>query len=796
MDRPGLDARTRKTGRSGSRLFALYCLVSLLPIVVLGLVVNRSVSREIDERALSEAVSRAETIGSATVEPALGGQLGSSLTAAQRTRLAAATKALGGDARVLRLRVRTPSGTIVFDAADPEAPAKVDEDEEVQEAAEGTPHASLTRLDSDSIDGSSEAGPRAVETYLPLIDPQDQHVIGVLETYIPYQPFGAAAAESKRHLAQALVSGLLILWAVLAAVTWSVTRRLRESAAENAWLAHHDQLTGLANRHSFTQEIDDRIGRAERVLVAELDIARFREVNETVGHQNGDRFLQEVAARLESTIVPEGATARTDGMVARIGADQFGVLWPGGGIEPENLLLRAIDLALAEQIEVADIRVNAEVVVGYASSGQVVDGAAALLRAADLAVHAAKSTGVRVLRYAPELEQFDPDRLQLASELGDAIAGGQLVLHYQPKLHLLTGRVDSVEALVRWQHPRRGLLDPADFISIAESTNLIRPLTAWVVTEAATQIGAWRLMDRPIGLSVSVNISARSLAEPDLADEILARLDDARVPASSLQVEITETSVVADPQGARALLGRLHDAGVQVSLDDFGQGATSLVSLTRLPIDEIKIDRTFIVGLEAGDDEAAVVEFVITLGQRLGLRVVAEGIETDRAAQLLRQMGCEEGQGYRFCHPLPPRELERWLRRHQAQDEPDFVPEGFPGRGSEPTATRWAADASSEARLVVVDGAPPTRSGGGVGLAVAATIDPIPPELLDPALDHPRAAVAVAERPADARPRFAGEAPAQAGPEPPVVARQLDEPEPMAEVLAPVGALEGEPTFP
>jgi len=654
-----MSTRTRSGTQNGSRLFAIYALATLVPMLILGVVVNRMIREEIDDRAMTEAVNRAETISDATVEPAIGDRLGSTLTVAQRHRLIVATASLTGDARVLRLRIRGIDGTILFDLAHPNAPAEpAPPDDEIDEAADGKPVATLTRVGSDQVDGGTNTGPQAVETYVAFQAPGQRRTLGVMETYIPYRPFADAAAASKARLTKALVLGLLILWGVLSLITWSVSRRLRASARENEWLARHDQLTALPNRLAFAEEIDARVARHERVLVAELDVARFRDVNETVGQANGDRFLCEVANRL-------AAALDADGFVARLAGDQFGLLWPGGGSDPERQMFTALTAALAEQITVADIRVRAELTIGFVSTGQIPGTAADLLRAADLAAHAAKAAGVSTKRYTPELEQFDPDRLQLAGELGAAIAAGELVLHYQPKLNLLTSTVSSVEALVRWQHPRRGLLDPAEFIGIAENTNLIGPLTSWVVTESVQQIKSWQLMDPPIGLSVSVNISARSLTSPELADEILDILATTDVPAERLQVELTETSVVADPTGAFKLLSRLADAGVHISLDDFGQGATSLVSLTSLPIHEIKIDRSFVIGLEEGDDQAAVVEFVIALGQRLGLVVVAEGIETERAATLLTAMGCEQGQGYRFCHPLPPRELERWLRGHQ-----------------------------------------------------------------------------------------------------------------------------------
>jgi len=664
---------------SGSRLFAVYVVVSLVPVVLLGVVVNGMVRHEIDQRALTEAVSRAQTIGDASVEPAVHGEdLRRGMTPALRARLVQATAGLHGDASVLRLRLRSVEGTIVFDAARPDAPPKPDRDQEVLDAASGELVRTLTRLDADKVDGTSKTGVRAVETYVPLHALNSTRIIGVLETYLPYAPFRQAAIASERRLTEALALGLLALWGVLAAVSWSATQRLRTSARENEWLARHDQLTGLPNRVAFAEELDACVANDRPVWVAMVDIAGFREVNEAVGLANGDRFLCRVGERLATSV---GA----DGLVARLGGDQFGVVVAHDDGPSEGRLREAISSAVAERVEVGGIPVDAELLIGLASTEQVAGGAPVLLRAADLALHAAKEAGVGVRRYTSDLEQFDPDRLVLAGELREAITSGQLVLHYQPKIDLLSGRVRAVEALVRWEHPVRGLLQPNDFIPIAESTSLIRPLTDWVVAEAVRQLSDWERRGRTV--SVSVNISARSLTDPDLAPSLLGVLATAEVAASRLEVEITETAVIADPGGARALLGRLHDAGVRISLDDFGQGATSLVSLTDLPLDEIKIDRSFILGLAESAEQRSVVEFVIALGHRLGLVVVAEGIETSDAASMLTVMGCDEGQGFMFCRPLAPDVLERWLDdRHRVLDalatRPAAAwPGARPGRG-------------------------------------------------------------------------------------------------------------------
>ena len=650
---------------SGSRLFTVYVVASLVPVVVLGFLVNRMVDRESDQRALAEAVARARTIGDGSIEPALdGNDLGNGITDDQRARLFRATAALHGDASVLRLRVRALDGSIVFDASKPGAPVQRDNDESALRAAKGEDVRELTHLGADQIDGGSGTGMRAVETYVPLQAPDSGAIVGVLETYLPYAPFQATATESEHRLTEALVVGLLGIWTVLAAITWSVTKRLRTSAFENDWLARHDPLTRLPNRTAFVEMIDAHWTSGSTPLVAVIDIDRFREVNDTLGQANGDDLLVQVAGVATDRLPPHAKLARLDG-------DQFGILIPHGRPVDEIELLETLAEIARQPFVVDGVTVLAGLTVGVADSRDVPAGAVRLLRAAELALHEAEEVGVAALHFNPAFDHFDADRLALAAELGEAIANGELVLHYQPKIDLASNQVRSVEALVRWEHPRRGILQPMEFIPIAESTRLIEPLTEWVIEEAARQIARWDLT-RP-QLTVSVNLSARSLADPGLPDRIVTILAAASVPPARLQLEITETAVLADPRGAQELLQQMHDTGVHVSLDDFGQGATSLVSLATLPLDELKVDRAFVVGMDESEEQRAVVEFVIALGRRLGLTVVAEGIETEDAASMLTAMGCDEGQGYLYCRPVPAVELEHWLDLRVANADPNRV---------------------------------------------------------------------------------------------------------------------------
>jgi EAL domain-containing protein (putative c-di-GMP-specific phosphodiesterase class I) len=290
-----------------------------------------------------------------------------------------------------------------------------------------------------------------------------------------------------------------------------------------------------------------------------------------------------------------------------------------------------------------------------------------LLQCAELAMFAAKDSRVGIVEYNTELQHFSPERLALVSQLRRAIAADELVLHYQPKLELRSGRVVGVEALVRWQHPTRGLLPPADFLDVAESTGLIDPLTDWVLEHALSQLAEWHARSLP--LTVAVNVSARNLRDEILPDKIFEKLRAHKIAPHYLEVELTETAVIAHPIRAAAVLERLHRGGVRVSLDDFGQGYTSLAHLARLPLSELKIDRSFIVAMSETREDAAIVRSVIELGHQLDLQVVAEGAETDGVVAALTALGCDTVQGYAFTAPLAAVDALIWIRKRMSDEQ-------------------------------------------------------------------------------------------------------------------------------
>ena len=422
--------------------------------------------------------------------------------------------------------------------------------------------------------------------------------------------------------------------------------------------AGHDSLTGLANRLSFN-ELVNASEAPSAVLIINLD--GFMDINDTLGHHHGDDLLRRVATRLTEE-------AHHDGTVARLGGDEFAVLLPqtigGDAAQVAVSVLAALERPFA--VDSLNLEVTAS--IGIAATTVELSNPSKLLQHADVAMHAAKSARSGWELYTPARDHFSPRLLSLAGELRHAIDDGQLEVKYQPKADLTTGRIAGLEALVRWQHPQFGMLEPSVFIPLAERVGLIRPLTLTVLRAAALQ--QHRLVDAGYDISVSVNVSVRSVLDVNLPEQVAEVLAYQGVSPSSLTLEITEGSVMADPVRTIGILSRLAEKGVSISLDDFGTGFSSLTYLKRLPVNEVKVDRSFVSELLTDLSDAAIVRSTIDLARNLGLRVVAEGVE-DRATWVrLAEMGCDEAQGYFVSAPLDADTLERWMERTKAMIDP------------------------------------------------------------------------------------------------------------------------------
>ena len=639
------------------RRFLACAAATFVPVLGLGIALSLIFAHEIDQAGMKDGKLLAETIADSGIEPFLEGHdLGEGLNARERYSLMMSTGNLLTEGTVLQLRIRDTSGRVMFDATNPTAaPGPRIVDDEVLEVMAGGSIIERTTLGSDAIDGGASGGVPAIESYLVLAaSTAPDQAVGVVEVYLPYAPIEALRADSLRRMQLVLLAALAVLWLALAVVVWSVTRRVHRQSDRHEHLALHDTLTGLPNRALYADRVASALAAARRsgtdVGLAIVDLDRFKEVNDSLGHQNGDAFLRLVADRMAASIRP-GDT------LARLGGDEFGIVLPGANDETIGHILQRVQEMLGEEIELAGVPVSAEASIGYAVWPTDADDAETLLQRADLALYTAKEARAAIVRYHEGIDEFDPQRLGLVAELKRAIVSGDLVLHYQPKIDMASGRVVAFEALVRWEHATRGMLPPNEFIPIAESTGLITPLTKWVVDAALAQLSAWST-STPVGplvpdLSMAVNVSARNLREEHLAEWIFERLDAYDIAPSRLVLEVTETSFATDPVRATQLLETLSAGGVRVSLDDFGQGYTSLGSLGRLPVSELKIDRGFIWAMQASSEDRAIVASVIELGHQLGLSVVAEGVETEEMLDDLRRLGCDTVQGFLFSPPVP-----------------------------------------------------------------------------------------------------------------------------------------------
>jgi len=383
-----------------------------------------------------------------------------------------------------------------------------------------------------------------------------------------------------------------------------------------------------------------------------IDLDRFKDINDSLGHHVGDAVLIQVAGRLTAAL-------RDTDTVARLGGDEFAVLLPQvDGMPGALVAAEKIRTALEPPFNVGGIELSVEASIGAVTSDRHSTDGVELLQCADIAMYAAKRKGGRAVAFSPADQTSSAARLSLLGELRGALNAGELVLHYQPKIGLVDGELCGVEALVRWQHPRLGLLPPAEFLPAAEHTGLINPLTRYVLDMALAQGRRWIDEGRP--LCIAVNLSARNLLQDDLADQVAEVLTRHGVPAALLQLELTESAIMVEPDRARERLGQLAALGVQISLDDFGAGYTSLGQLKDLPVSQLKVDRSFIAAMAQDPSSALIVQSIIDLGHHLGLTTIAEGVETAADVEALRRYGCDAAQGYYLSRPVPAAALDRW----------------------------------------------------------------------------------------------------------------------------------------
>jgi diguanylate cyclase (GGDEF)-like protein len=645
--------RNRLIRHMVSNLFVVYAAASLVPVVLLGLVLIHGYQDQALRRGLEQGKAQAAVIQEMAIAPALhGDDLSEGLTGAELERLQSATDLAIFSGSVSRLRLRSFSGQVTFSDDGSTAGALPTTHPAFRGASAGRTTASIVR------DPQAGRG-QLIRVLQPVVANASGRATGVFEVYLPYDQIAAEVQVQTRHTVWQLAVGLAGLYMVLALIAWYTTRKLHRHAAEREHHSLHDGLTGLPNREWFRARAEDTLARSERSgengAVVLVDLDRFKEVNDTLGHAAGDELLRVVGRRLSEAL-------RTDDAVARLGGDEFGLVLPRVDADSVLPLLHAVRGALAEEIVLDGLALRVEASFGVALYPETSLDLEVLLQSADAAMYQGKRGSAGIVVHQHDTPA-GPHTLTVQQEVHRALERDELVLHYQPKIDLESGRTCGVEALVRWQHPTRGLLLPGEFLPAVERSSLIEPLTAWVLRRALTDRRSWA--DLGIDWTVAVNVSARNLEADGLPTLVTALLAELHLPASTLHLEITETALALDPEVTARALRALTERGVQVAIDDFGVGYTSLSQLRGLSVAEIKIDRTFVTDLDRNPKDQAIVDSIIGLARGLGCRVTAEGVETEAVADWLTQSGCRYAQGYFFDRPLPWPELVRRAAQRQ-----------------------------------------------------------------------------------------------------------------------------------
>ncbi len=458
----------------------------------------------------------------------------------------------------------------------------------------------------------------------------------------------------------------LVISLLLFSLTWTQAYNYALRRRQNIILEHqaaHDSLTGLPNRYYIYRElgrqlhVDNKRSRLLAVLL--IDLNGFRDINDTLGHHSGDQLLRMIGPRLQAIL-------KLDDCVARLGGDEFALLiCSSNSVEQIIHDIEAILAVFRQPFDMEGLKLRIGASIGVALFPEHGGDVSTLMRHADIAMYVAKNTVQGYAIYDPAHDSHSPQRLALLTELGDALRNNQLVLHYQPIITTHGGAIGSVEALLRWRHPQRGLLPPGDFIAQAERSELIKPMTLWVLDTAMSQCKAW--LREGIELKIAVNISARNLQDSELPEQILAICQRHGTSTEHLTLEITESAIVTDPVRALDTLTVLTRACVTIAIDDFGTGYTSLGYLKNLSARHVKIDRSFVTEMTHDENDAVIVRSIIDLAHNLGMTVVAEGVENRDVHDILEILGCDQLQGYYYAKPMPAEALADWLAVHGPQ---------------------------------------------------------------------------------------------------------------------------------
>jgi diguanylate cyclase (GGDEF)-like protein len=628
-----------------------FALVNLIPILLLGVVLQHYLHGRISERAIADATEQALAISRSEVERGLSEHdLKFGLTQPEMLALDESLHRPSIQRHVEGITVWNRSLRVVYSQRRHEVGRRIPLSNDVRLALSGEVQAHRS--------GNSLA------VFVPLWLESSPRPVGAVQIAVAYSTIEAGVRGRTNNYSLLIFLGLAVLYGIMFRIVAGASKTLRHQAEVNEHQALHDALTDLPNRTLFHDRVHQALTSARRehvpAAVMIMDLDRFKEVNDTLGHASGDELLKLVGIRLHETL-------RDSDTVARLGGDEFGILLPKVlDAEAAVAVARKLRTTLEEPFTIHGLALQMEASIGIALYPDHGANVQSLLQRADVAMYVAKERPAGCEVYSRERDEYSPDRLTLLTELRRAIDRDQLVLHYQPKADLRSGEIAGVEALVRWEHPERGMIPPDEFIPAAQKTGVIGPLTMFVLDEALRQCRTWTLQG--LELCVAVNLSTRNLLDVHLPDTVGDLLTRWEVPARLLELEITESTILADPVRAMQILSRLDEMGIRLAIDDFGTGYSSLAYLKRLPVDELKIDKSFILGMEESENDEVIVRSTIDLGRNLGLRVVAEGVETATAWNRLASLGCDIAQGYYLSRPVPAAELTTWLRQRAASE--------------------------------------------------------------------------------------------------------------------------------
>jgi diguanylate cyclase (GGDEF)-like protein len=654
--RPAAVGGAAALGQRTPRLVLRVAIVSAVTLGIGAATLLMSIRHFERERAENTAMLKASVVAESIVDLLHPADLEKRVSASRRDELDRLFRKRVLDGETVAAALAASDGRIAYSTSDEGRDLRVSSPSALGTALSGVVASELVTGD---VRGKQS---RVLRAYAPfrLADGSS----GAIVVDKDYGPIAAAARRAAITVAAILELVLLSLWLCLFPIMRGVTKRMRRQLDTIAHQALHDDLTGLANRTQFGARVDEALapedGCRPVLAVFFIDLERFKEVNDTLGHDWGNELLTVIAERLRSAVRPGE-------LVARLGGDEFGVLSELATDAGSALELAArLHEAISQPCEIAGVSLEVEGSIGIALAPVHGTTRDELLRRADIAMYAAKRVGAPQV-FSPVLDDHSPVRLAMTGELRRAIERRELVVLYQPQVDLALGVVRSVEALIRWKHPSRGFLGPETFLEAAERSGLMRAVTAYVLEESLPRLREWRASG--LELDLAVNVSDRDLADARFPDEIARLLAEHSVNPAWLELEITESLLLSDRVRTSRMLERLVGKQVRIAIDDFGVGYSSLGQLKTLPASVLKIDRSFVFGMDSDRSDEAIVSSTIDLAHRLGLQVVAEGIETPQHVDRLRAAGCDVGQGHFLGRPMSASEIAGAVRELESSWE-------------------------------------------------------------------------------------------------------------------------------